>query len=365
MALLSHRADGLGINGGTSGAIDTTGATIIFVAVGYDTRSTSSAPTDSQGNTGWTSVGSASAAIYEKVQLWYCTSPSTSATHTFSFGGAGGFGDFASIAIAAFDGISTISPLDQQNSATGTGISTLATGSITPTVANELVITACAVADSTTANAINGGFTPSGADATYQASAASFVRDGISIAYLIQTSATAANPTWTASASTAMSAIIASFKAASGGGSSLTGTQAETATPSDSYATAQKMVATEAESTTASDTYATAQAMLATEAESAAASVSFDGGLIIPLSQAESASASASFASGMALAAQEAESTAGDVLFACALAMGATQSEGTSPVVVFDNGTTPGRHTQVPFYPWWYRLQPLNRRRIM
>lgn len=149
------------------------------------------------------------------------------------------------------------------------------------------------------------------------------------------------------------------------GGSALTGTQAETATPSDAYAAAQAMVASEAESTTVSDTYSTAQAMLTTEAESASPTDTYAPGLIMPASESESATASAAFASGMALATQQAESTAGDVLFACSMVMGASQSEGTSPLVLFDDGTTPGRHTQVPFYPWWYRLQPLNRRRIM
>lgn len=156
------------------------------------------------------------------------------------------------------------------------------------------------------------------------------------------------------------------IKLPAGGGSGFTGTQAETATPSVSFVGSQAMGASEAESTSATDTYAAAQAMVATQAESTSAAVLLDGAVLIPASQSESAQALDSYALALALSVQQSETATPGFSLACSLAMGATYLEATSPSVSLDDGTpAPRRVAGFPFWPWWYRLHPYNRRRIM
>lgn len=102
------------------------------------------------------------------------------------------------------------SPLDQQNGASSASASSLAPGSITPTQDGELIFAVLMNENNSGgARSINGGFTL-GDGTAYNAGAS----EGVHIAYLEQTSAVAANPTWSITNAAALAVKIVSFKAA-------------------------------------------------------------------------------------------------------------------------------------------------------
>lgn len=208
-SLLVHAAAGAVSNATTAG-IDTTGTNLIVVGISQYQAVTIGSLSDSKGNT-WTPLTAQSILNSQYCQLFYCFGPTVGSGHTFTWNGTSNFG---SIAVAGFSGAAA-SPFDQQNGATNKGVTTLQTGSVTPSVANELIITACSFGASGVAS-INSGFA-----ITDQINYLSGTREGVALAYLIQTTATAENPTWTSGASNDIAAVIETFEAASGGGSTI------------------------------------------------------------------------------------------------------------------------------------------------
>jgi hypothetical protein len=187
-------------------AINTTGANLIVFGVGQYNNASPPAPTDSAGNT-WTGLTTytAGATTFYSQRIFYCYNPTTSASHVFEFSSSG---TFPGLCVQAFSG-SAASPFDVQN---GTGnqstISSLQTGSVTPSLSNELLVTVCTFgnAGAGTASA-NSGFTTTD---TFT-NGANCV--GMGMAYLRQGSAAAVNPTWTwAGTSTENVVAIATFK---------------------------------------------------------------------------------------------------------------------------------------------------------
>jgi hypothetical protein len=185
--------------GVTSDAIDTTGANLIVIAISRWTAVVT--VSDNKSNT-YTPLTLRQVTSNNANQLFYCASPTVGTGHTFT---GAATGSFPSIAVVAASGAALV-PFDQENGATATA-SSLATGSITPSENNCLVI--AGVAANGTSFGINGGFTAAASD--YAAG----VHVGGGIAYLVQTTAAAANPTWTwTGGSSPVAATIASFKAA-------------------------------------------------------------------------------------------------------------------------------------------------------
>lgn len=335
IALLTHRADGLGTNGGTSGSIDTTGASLLVLAVASGVSIAVTDISDSKSNT-WTLVGATNYSFFgaDFMQMFYAKAPAVGAGHTFTVTHTG---SGAALAVACFSGVDTTAPADKFNGTGGSGTS-LQPGGITPASANELILSGLFY-DQAGAPSVGSGLTL--LDATGEVAGTNF---GCAMGYVVQTTATAINPTWTPASTTNMVAEVCSFKAAAGAaGSSI----AETATASDAQAAAQGFSAAEAESAQAQDTYAAAMGM--------------------PASQGESATASDGYALQLAIAAQQAESTSCSVSFATAQGFSVTYLEAASPSAAFDDGTAPPPHgpKALPFWPWWYRLKPLSRRRIM
>lgn len=179
---------------GTTTTISSTGADLMVAAVTFYEPSTApSINFDTYGNTWvaetqWGGAGNANTIFY------HVYSPTTGGAHAVGF--TGGFG---SACIAAFSG-STSSALDQQNGNGSASSTTITTGSVTPTQANELVLTSFGTF---TAGPYT---TPSGFTLISSAAYASGVSCGVAIAYQIQTSATADNPTWTAPTANLISA---------------------------------------------------------------------------------------------------------------------------------------------------------------
>jgi len=194
----------------STSAIDTTGANLIVLFTTSD-LATFPVVADSKSNTwtGLTTFGGGTG-FKPEVKIWYCLNPTVGSGHTFSNNPSGT--GYPSIAVAAFSGAGS-SPFDQQNgfSSGDTTALTIQAGSITPGQDNELLIAGVGWTLSAGVNGrtIDGGFTK----LVDGDSGAHFY--GIALAYLIQTTAAAANPTWDYSGVGTVfagSATIASFK---------------------------------------------------------------------------------------------------------------------------------------------------------
>lgn len=196
-------APATGSGGGTTSPIDTTGADLLVVAV---LGNTSAAPTDSKSNTwvGLTTYAGSSAGV----TIWYCRGGTAGSGHTFSSPGG-----YAGLWAGAFAGSKSSGVFDLGSDVgTGTsGVATLSPGSVTPSAPGAIIISACAWEFFASFVSVDSGFTASGFDGvggtTY----------GGAGGYLIQSSASPVNPTWTrGDASGGICSSIAVFLAESG-----------------------------------------------------------------------------------------------------------------------------------------------------
>jgi hypothetical protein len=166
--------------------------------------------TDNKGNT-WTALTThASTAPYKNL-IYYCVAPTVGTGHTFSLAGTNIFG---AIAAASFSGSGTVTN-DAQNGASSSAASAIACGSVTPAHNNELII-AGLVQNGTVAATIDSGLT-----IIEHIEAASSVREGVALAYLIQSAAAPVNPTWSGTFNVGggtEAASIATFSFATGAG---------------------------------------------------------------------------------------------------------------------------------------------------
>lgn len=200
-----NAVDGTGNAGSaTTAAMNTTGADLLTVVIGGRIGD-SLTLTDSKSNT-WTALtGVSSTNDFGTARMYYCQGGTVGSGHTFTVSGAT---DICCVAAGAFSG-SQASPFDVQNGAGGiTGNFTLHTGSVTPSVNNELVVAACTLYNEVTSVTIDSGFTM----AVNNFAVVTFT---CSLAYLIETTATLKNPGFTTSSTARMQgAVIATFKAA-------------------------------------------------------------------------------------------------------------------------------------------------------
>lgn len=191
--------------------ISTAGANLIVVAAAWYSGVTADVTvTDNKGNgspTAMTKIANSTATC----RMFRWEAPIVGTDHQFTVAGVITAPSFA---VTAWSGAAA-SPFDQENT-NGSGVP-YTTGSITPSEDNELLIAAIAWENGATDTAsINGGFAISD-----QSPYVPGTSDGAAQANLIQTSAAAANPTWTLATSDTAARAIASFKAAASGGSSV------------------------------------------------------------------------------------------------------------------------------------------------
>ena len=107
----------------------------------------------------------------------------------------------------AFSGANTSSPFDVENGANSLSASSLATGSITPSADNCLVVAGLTFDNNASgAVSIDSGMT---AISTAYSGGASM---GTGLAYKVQSSLAAINPTWNITNAAALAASVASFK---------------------------------------------------------------------------------------------------------------------------------------------------------
>lgn len=200
--------------GGTTAAINTTGADLIVVSASWYPGGGGNTVniTDSKSNT-WTGL-TAQAAGVSKNQLFYCTSCTVGSGHTFSIVSPGVDDIYAVLSVVAFSGAHA-SPFGAETGQAATGQTSYTAGSLTPSEGNAVVVVGITANDTASglAPSANGGFT------SYGTAALTANSMGGGIAYLIQTSAAAANPTWSwGGGSTDAAATNSWFKSAAGGG---------------------------------------------------------------------------------------------------------------------------------------------------
>ena len=186
----------------TTPALTTTGANLMVAGCTYLNSGTFTSVTDSKSNS-YTCLTPTTSNGNEITRLCYATNPTVGTSHTVTFNGTGIFG---SIAVAAFSGVTTSSPLDQQNKNQTANATTLQPGSVTPGQANEVLVTVLGYKTAGFPISIDGSYTIT--------DSAEFTANnyGISLAYLVQTSPAASNPTWTRGAGNDdVSAQIATF----------------------------------------------------------------------------------------------------------------------------------------------------------
>lgn len=202
-------------NSVTSNAIDTTGCTLLLIAVADYAVNTKTAITDSKGNS-WTELTIWAGSV-SRIRILYSVPTSVGSGHTFT---ATGTTTFVSIAVQAWSGAATV-PFDQQNGNQNpiSPFNSIQVGSVTPSENNEIVVAALISSTIGSTYTIDSGMTIS--DQAPNVSSTAF---GIGFAYIIQTTAGAINPTWSFSASDSnASSIDATFKAAAGVTSTLAG----------------------------------------------------------------------------------------------------------------------------------------------
>jgi hypothetical protein len=193
-----------GIKGGTANSVTTDAAStssanlIVLCSSAYNSAPT---PTDSEGNT-WTGLTARGSTA--RTKLWYCLSPITSGTHTFSMSQSG---TYANLAFAAFSGVNAYGGTETGD---GYGTASLQPGSLTPSENGSLIVVGITTEGITTIS-VNSGFTG------YFASGVDGVHMSGGVAYLIQGTAAAVNPTLSWSGSQVAAAAMAYWTPAAGG----------------------------------------------------------------------------------------------------------------------------------------------------
>lgn len=201
----------------TTPPIDTTGADFFSVNTAwYNNNGLTMAVTDSKGNA-WNAltpyVVASGGGVLSSGQIWWSRPTSAGTGHTFTFSGTS---TIPCINVMAWSG-SAISPLDQEagNAPTSFPNTSLQPGNITPGQSGCLVVCGLTVGAEGTGLAIDSGFT---VGASLSTAPSQF---GTQFAYLIQGSASAVNPLWSATAADLRVSAIASFKAAATGPTSI------------------------------------------------------------------------------------------------------------------------------------------------
>lgn len=191
--LISNTGFAPGFSGGTTSAIDTTGATLIVVQESGASLDLS----DSKSNT-WIPLTARSINGGGTLKLWYCINPTVGSGHTFTT-----VGIVTTLNIAAFGSSGTVT-FDVENGVNA-GSSPRSNGSITPGTSDELFVVGLGTEGGPSAS-IDSGFTITNQEPYVFAN-----NYGGGLAYLISSGFSAQNPAWTVTGGTSVSSTMAAF----------------------------------------------------------------------------------------------------------------------------------------------------------
>lgn len=200
VTLLTHTGAGGLNNDVTTSPIDTTGATLLVIVEGRAGAVVT--PTDSKGNT-WTKLNTVTGVAISAI--YYSANPTVGTGHTFTVTGSG---NFPALTVAAFSGVVAVSPFDQQSVGDTGTVTSIQPHSVTPSENNELIVTGLEISGVVGSLAVDSSFTI--IDNIPFVNSNSF---GVALAYLVQGTAAAVNPTWSWTTSTNVACTIATFKA--------------------------------------------------------------------------------------------------------------------------------------------------------
>lgn len=190
-------AGGWSATGGTTTAINTTGANLIVLALGWYVGSATATVSDSKGNT-WIALTDVSGG-FSKHQIYYAKNATVGTGHTFtiSMSTSAWPGAF----VYAISGADTTAPFDVQNSFANVLSSGPISIAVTPTINGSFIVTGLRTGNATTSTV------------SIDLSFILTKNTGGAAAYIIQTTAATINPTWNYSGGNQGAAItIASFK---------------------------------------------------------------------------------------------------------------------------------------------------------
>lgn len=199
----SVTAAGPGSDTITSGAINTTGADLVVVEVSWYTGTTAS-PTlsDSKSNT-WTGL-TQQTNNSRASRLFYCAGATVGTGHTFTLAGSVLFGVISAVAVSG----AHAAPFASENGVSVGFANSGQPGSVTPPEDGCLVVTGLTLEHASSATGVDGGFT-----AAFTELGSDNIGGGL--AWLVQATAAAVNPTWSWSGGgSSFASTIAAFKPA-------------------------------------------------------------------------------------------------------------------------------------------------------
>jgi hypothetical protein len=177
----------------TTPAINTTGANYELACgaiAPYAAAGTYGTMSDSGSNT-WTVIGNSAWPGYGQVTLFYAANPAVSTVQTFTYTAGAYNNSGTSLAVAAFSGIAST---DQQSSNSTSATVPLASGSVTPTNADELLFNCMEAGNNGPLSSVTQS-PLSILDSIQYTSGSPYLAD----AYQIETTRTSVNPTWNTS----------------------------------------------------------------------------------------------------------------------------------------------------------------------
>lgn len=184
--------------------LDTTGATFIVVMISDFGGAGASTLTDGKGNTTGAALETQNSPAQARLRLFAYIPSSVGSGHTFKSTGT----TYATIAVAVFTG-NGASPNDQHTGTTFTDVTSVSSGSITPSQDNELIVTAIG---SGGALGVPTYSVDSVITITDQGDFSNGNWEGGALAYKIQTTAAAINAGWSWTNSHTGGVAIHSFK---------------------------------------------------------------------------------------------------------------------------------------------------------
>lgn len=183
--------------------INTTGANLLVAAVGTYIG-TGGVVTDSNGNT-WNKLTVRGIGATIDFTLWWSSPTTVGSGHTFTCTTTA---TYPSMCVQAWSGAAA-SPFDQENGAATGAATSLATGSLTPSENNCLVVSGVCEGGADSDATVDSSMTRS--DLVVWVSAQHVLS---AMSYIVQTTAAAINPTWSWASTISAGVGIATFKAA-------------------------------------------------------------------------------------------------------------------------------------------------------